>query len=212
VAVISTPKLFTERFVPPKVYVGVLSKMLGGLWPTWEPETIWADIRDEAGVDVSDEVRDKINALRLLLTTDNFWEEFTVFENVILAFNDRHVDPSYVQVCLPQELAYGLTVAGSIKVKPFSSEIINYIRACCTQDGLVVYPNIFSFAQPRFEDPTLRELVHDTQKVWDAQRFAQLRVPPGEEEDAVVVQVAKLHDIDVYVKERLDKGLSLKLA
>jgi len=212
VTAIPLRKLFTERFVPPRVYVGVLSKMLGGLWPTWEPETIWEEIRIETGAQVSDEVRDKINALRLVLTTDNFWEEFTVFENVILAFNDRHVDPSYMQVCLPQELAYGLTVAGSVKVKPFAADIINYVRACCEQDGLVVYPNIFSFAQPRFEDAALRELVYEARKVWDTQRFAHLRVPAGEEDDPVVVQVAKLHDISIYVKERLDKGLSLKIA
>lgn len=211
-AVISLKNLFTERFVPPKVYVGVLSKMLGGNWPTWEPETVWADIFDETGVEVSDEVRDKISALRLVLTTDNFWEEFTVFENVILAFNDRYVDPDYLQVCLPQELAYGMTVAGSVKVKPFDSDITNYIRACCTQDGLMVYPNIFAFAEPRYENPVLSELVQNVRKVWDLERFAQLRVPSGEEDDPVVVQVAKLHDIAVYTKERLDKGLSLKLA
>ena len=48
--------------------------------------------------------------------------------------------------------------------------------------------------------------------MWDIERFTQLRVPEGEEDDPVVVQVAKLHDIEVYVRERLDKGMGTKIA
>ena len=137
--VTSVKGLFTERFIPPKVYTRVLGKMFGDAWLRWEPETLWDEIHDETGATVSDEVRDKIMALRLLIVADNFWDEFTVFENTILAFNDRLVDPTYIQVCLPQELGYGLTVANGVKVKQFDSEIINYVRACCSQDGLMVY-------------------------------------------------------------------------
>jgi len=208
----SAKGLFTERFIPPKIYLRVLGKMFGNAWLRWEPETLWDEIRDETGASVSDEVRDKIMALRLLLVADNFWEEFTVFENTILAFNDLLVDPTCIQVCLPHELGYGLTVANGVKVKPFDSEISNYIRACCDQDGLMVYHRSFSFAQPRYENEKLRELVNNTRKVWDIERFTQLLVPDGEEDDPVVVQVAKLHDIEVYVRERLDKGMSLKVA
>lgn len=205
-------RLFTERFIPPRVYVRVLTSMFRNAWFRWEPETLWAEIRDETGADVSEEVRDKINALRLLLAADNFWEDYTVFENTIIAFNDRMVDPTYIQVCLPQELAYGLTVAGAIRLRQFSSEVINYVRGCCTQDGLVVYHRSFAFAQPRYDDERLRELVQEIRKVWDIERFTQLRVPAGAEDDTVVVQVAKLHDIEVYVRERVDKGLTMKVA
>lgn len=208
----SAKKLFTERFTPPKVYTLVLSKIFGRRWIEWEPETLWDEIRDEFRVEVSDEVRDKINALRLLMVVDNFWEEFTVFEKTIIAFNDRLVDPTYIQVCLPQELGYGLTVANSVRVKPFTSEIINYVRACCTQDGLLVYHRSFNFAQPRYDNERMREIVQATRKIWDIERFTQLRVPAGEEDDPVVVQVAKLHDIEVYVRERLDKGRALRVA
>lgn len=204
--------LFTERFIPPRVYEQVLARMFGNSWLKWEPETLWAEIKDETSSVVSDEARDKINALRLLMVADNFWDEYTVFENTILAFNDQMVDPGYIQVCLPQELAYGLTVAGAIRLRPFSSEIVNYVRGCCTQDGLIVYHRSFAFAQPRYDDEHLRELVQNVRKVWDIERFTQLRVPAGEEGDAVVVQVAKLHDIEVFVRERVDKGLTMKVA
>jgi len=210
--VVSAKGLFTERFIPPRVYTQVLGKMFGNAWLRWEPETLWDEIRSETGAQVSDEVRDKLLALRLLMVADNFWDEFTVFENTILAFNDRMVDPTYMQVCLPQELGYGLTVANNVKVKKFDSEIVNYIRACCEQDGLAVYHRSFAFAQPRYESDSMRELVRNTRKTWDIERFTQLRVPDGEEDDPVVMQVGRLHDIEVYIRERMEKGLSLEVA
>lgn len=208
----SSAALFTERFIPPEVYVKVLGRMFGDLWLRWEPETLWAEIRDEAGAAISDGVRDKINALRLLLSADNFWEDFFVFEKTILAFNDKMIDPTGIQVCLPHELAYGLTVANVVRSKPFSPEVTNYIRACCAQDGLVVYPRVFSFAQPIYESLALKDLVDSTLKTWNLDKFTQLKVPAGEESDPVVIQVAKLHDIEVYVRERIDKGLHTEIA
>lgn len=197
--------LFTRKFIPPAVYREALTALLGPEWLGWTPETIWSHVED-LGVGVTDWVRDKINALQTLLTTQDFWNNYFLFEKIVLAFNDRMVDPEHVQVCLPEELAYGLTVAGRIKEKPFDPEIVHYVRGCCEQAGLAVYHRSFRFAEPTYEREDLRRLVSEVRRVWDVERFTQIRIPPEREHDPVMAQVGRLHDIEVYVVERLEKG------
>jgi hypothetical protein len=198
--------VFLERFIPPRVYGRILSGKYNFSWWEWDPETLWLAIEDDFGAQVIDEVRDKINALRVINTTRDFWEDFSVFEKIIIAFNDRYVDVEHIQVCLPEELAYGLTVANSIVMHPFSREIKIYIQACCKQAGLLAYPRSLAFAQPRYEDEGLRDLVQRIRREWDIERFTLLTIPERLQHDPVMVQVGRLHDIEVYVQERLAKG------
>lgn len=198
--------VFQKKFFPPKIYGRILFGKYGRAWLEWDPQTLWMEIRDDFGAEVSDEVREKINAFRVFLTTRDFWEDYFVFEKIILAFNDRYTDTENIQVCLPEELGYGLTVANSIVIRSFDREIIAYIQACCRQSGLIVYHRSFAFAQPRYEDSDLRSLVQEVRKVWDIERFTQITIPESQQEDAVMLQVGKLHDIEVYIRERLAKG------
>jgi len=197
--------VFRERFIPPEIYSRILFGRFGNAWLNWDPTTLWMEIEDDFGTTVSDEVRDKINALRALLTIRDFWEDYTVFEKVIIAFNDRYVDTEHIQVCLPEELGYGLTVTNAIVVRPFSREIKAYIQGCCRETGLLVYHRAFAFAQPPYSGE-LKELAQEVRKVWDIERFAQLSIPEHQQHDPVMVQVGKLHDIEVYIQERLAKG------
>jgi len=198
--------VFRERFIPPGIYLRILSGKYSKSWLEWDPETLWTEIRDDFGSGVSDEVRDKINALRVFLTTHNFWDDFDVFEKIVIAFNDRYVDVEHIQVCLPEELGYGLTVANSIVMHSFNGEIKAYIQACCHQAGLLVCHRSFAFAQPYYEDEEIRKLAQEVRKVWDIERFTQLTIPESQQHDPVMVQVGKLHDIEVYIRERLAKG------
>jgi hypothetical protein len=197
--------VFRERFIPPDVYRRILFGKYGRTWLGWDPQTLWMEIEEDFHTKVTDEVRDKINALRTLLTTRDFWDDFSVFEKIVIAFNDRYVDTEHIQVCLPEELGYGLTVANSIVVRPFSNEIKVYIQACCRGSGLLVYHRAFAFAQPPYTGE-LKELAQEIRKVWDIERFTQLTIPEHQQHDPVMAQVGKLHDIEVYVKERLAKG------
>jgi hypothetical protein len=198
--------VFRERFFPPSIYQRILFGKYGRSWLRWDPQTLWTEIAEDFGTKVGDEVRDKINALRILFTTQEFWEDYAVFEKVIIAFNDRYVDTENIQVCLPEELGYGLTVANSIVMKPFSREVKVYIQGCCRQAGLLVYHRSFAFAQPYYEDPEVRKLAQEVRKVWDIERFTQITIPESQQHDPVMVQVGKLHDIEVYIRERLAKG------
>ena len=197
--------VFRERFIPPDVYRRILFGKYGGSWLEWDPQTLWMELEEDFLVQVSDEVRDKINALRTLLTTRDFWDDFAVFEKIVIAFNDRYVNTEHIQVCLPEELGYGLTVVNSVVVHPFSREIKVYIQGCCREAGLLVYHRAFAFAQPPYEGE-MRALAQEVRKIWDIERFAQITIPENQQHDPVMVQVGRLHDIEVYIKERLAKG------
>jgi len=197
--------VFRERFIPPHVYRRILFGKYDGAWLEWDPQTLWLEIQDDFGVEVSDEVRDKINALRTFFMTREFWDDYAVFEKIILAFNDRYVDVENIQVCLPEELGYGLTVANAIAVRSFSREVAAYVQGCCHQAGLLVYHRSFAFAQPPYSGE-LKDLAQEVRKVWDIERFTQLSIPEHQQHDPVMVQVGKLHDIEVYIRERLAKG------
>jgi len=205
-------ELFTAKHVVPEAYSRILKARFGKEWVDWEAETLWKEIRSEFGAEVSDEVREKLNALKTHLTTTLFWDSFDVFEKTILAYNDRHVEPGIIQVCVPQEIAYGMTVAAGVRhQKKFDIEVLMYIRACCDSDGLVVFPQAFHFAQPEYKDEHLAALAKNVWAVWKPELLGKLVVPPSKEDDPEFIQLAKIHDIEVYVAEKLEHGKALEV-
>lgn len=195
--------LFTQRFILPRVYRDLLHRVLGPDWAEWDPDTLWLEIANAFGTRPSDPVRDKLNALRIVLTTSNFWNEYLVFEKVVIAFNDRMVDPEYIQVCRPEELAYGLEAAHQVLDKKFSNEVVMYVRGCCEQAGLIAYHRTFRFAEPVYKDPVLAGIVRQAHERWKDDEYKPVTVPV-DSEDPVEIQVGKLHDIEVYLRERVD--------
>ena len=123
-------EIFLKKYVTPNVYKRTLDSVFGEEWrnkeDAWEPETIRQEIERIWAIEPLDEVFEKIMALQTYLTTDLFWDDLIAFENIVLAFNDRHVDPDMIQSCTPEELAYGVEVAS--RVRPERNWIIDIIE------------------------------------------------------------------------------------
>jgi len=203
-------KVFIREFVRPTVYRDLLTSTFGQDWLEWEPETIHREIERVFGVRPLDQVFEKIMALQTFLTTDLLWDDVLAFENIILAFGDRHVDPDLVQSCTPEELAYGVAVAeelGKPHDEPFVNDIIKYIQACHQLAGVVVYHPSLKFAQPDYSE-LLSAIVW---RVEQALSSGETPSEPLDLDDVFQVQLAKTLDVTVYVDERLIKGMvSLK--
>lgn len=211
--------VFFRSHVPPKVYRELLDKTFGGSWLEWEPETILREIRRVFGVAPTSFVQDKIFALQTFLVTDLFWDDVMAFEDMILAFGDRYVDPDLIQVCLPEEIAYGMTVALELgKKKDFVPDIVEYIRACHRDAGVLVYHPILAFAQPEYEDGFRKGVAEKVALLLIKDKTSELRsaldgefkdarpVMEVNHEDPVSVQLAKARDVRAYVQERLERG------
>lgn len=198
--------LFFRNFIPPKAYQEALGKLFGARWLDWEPETLLAELRRALGVTPTSIIQDKIFALQTYLKTSGFWDNPLIFENMILAFGDRYVDPDLIQGCLPDELAYGMTVAGDLP-KPqgtaLAEDIVEYIRGCHREAGVLVYHPVLAFAQPEYTGE-IKRIADEVKKLIDKDVIPK---EPVDLDDPVQVQLAKSRDVGVYVQERLDRGV-----
>jgi hypothetical protein len=188
--------IFTTPRVLPGVYEAELNRKFSSDWLTWEPETLWSEIRRIYGFQPVASVANKINALRVLITKPElFFKDATVFENMVLAACDLNVDPVSFQLASPEEVVFGIEaftpIALNHKVsQPFGPEIVAYIRAVCQNDGLLVYPATLKFAQPAYMDE-LRRI---------AEKIVPRETPPTDETDIPGVQGFKLYQIIQCVK------------
>lgn len=189
-------ELFTSKHVPPQAYKILLDKEFGAEWVTWEPEALRSEISRVFGAEVTEEVNNKISALRILLTTSLFYTDATVFENIVLAMNDLFIDPEALQVATPEEIVYALRVISPVSPnkQPFSREVVTYVDVSCKQVGLLKYPAELAFAQPSYTG----ELAALASKI-SAQNPAQAKI---DETDVVQVQSLRLYQIQEYVNAK----------
>jgi hypothetical protein len=188
--------IFTAASVQPGIYESELNSKLGKAWPAWQPETLWSEITRIYGAPPSSSAADKIGALKTLLTKpDLFFQDATVFENMILAACDLNVDPAAFQLAAPEELIVGIETWLPIAINHktmqlFGPEIVEYIRVSCQNAGLLVYPETLRFAQPEYPE----ELSTFAAQIKPSSTY------PTDETDVVAVQSYKLYQIDQSAK------------
>lgn len=194
--------LFLQNHIPPKAYKDALDKAFSAEWMSWEPETIVQELFRVFRVVPIYAVREKIFALQTFLTTHVFWDNPLTFEDIVLAFGDRYVDPGLLQGCLPEELAYGVLVANQVQKDNFAPDVVLYVRGCHHAAGVLVYHDALSFAQPTYEGENARVSAAVTRML------ANGTVPPKDinQDDPVWVQFAKTWDVAAYVQERMERG------
>jgi hypothetical protein len=186
--------LFRSKGIWPGAYQSVLNRQFGTAWLSWEPETLWTEIKRIWQADPSGEVRSKILAIRVAITTDLFYSDAPAFENMVLAINDLQYDPGEIQLASPEELVYALRMLGPLKDGIFSREVTGYIRACCRKAGLVRYPDELRFAEPAYPAELAQHVKHI--KVKDGG-------PDLDPSSVVDVQSDLLYRINIYVANKM---------
>lgn len=187
-----------DRNCTPDQYMQDFGRVFKNRWYQWEPETLWKEIHREYGVDVVEKpgVTDKINAIRVFHTTDRFWDDPQVFENIVIAFNNEEPNPDVIEVCTPAELIVGLTLATAIKKKKFDHDVLAYINACMREAGMIAWPVI------------LREYKqgYSKQALQDAERIESMfdqKKEPDKNNLLDWVQYSKLALADAEARSRL---------
>ncbi len=187
-------RIFNSAGVPPKVYQVVLTRAFGKEWFSWLPETLYTEIERKWGLRPTAEVSDKINALKIFLTTDLFYHDAPVFEHIVHAINDVECDPETLQLSSPDEIAYAFHVLGPFDDTIFEREIVAYIRTCCDNAGLLVYPQAIKFAQPEYSE-----------KLKGYVSRIKPQLAPLDSKEISDVQSNKLYTINQAVADRLAK-------
>ncbi len=190
--------------VHPILLLRDLTRTYGKEWLSWEPETIWSEIRSDDDVDVTRVNKDKIMAVRLAVKTDFPWKRLDLFENVALAFAGLVPRFDVMQPLEPYQIALAVDVL--FRIHPgieYDDDVKGYIAALVVHDGLSwVPPELFGDV-----DPMVKELRNDDEvadqvrKAWDAGEAP-------EEDSAAGSQIATLSAIRKYL-EGMDDQLEL---
>jgi len=144
---LSQPKsdsIFSNPNTPPKSLAEKLIDEYGADWVKWLPETIREQLWRDYG-DIPEEVIQKIFAIKILLSNDDFWNSPYVFQNIILAFNNVYPDFGFFQDISPAQIVHGILEAKKIREYDFDEIIKSYIRNALYDHGLFAPPQQLDF-------------------------------------------------------------------
>jgi hypothetical protein len=111
-----------------------------------EPETI-RRIMPEA----SDTEIDKLMALVSLYKTMHFFENFYIFENIVLALNGVKPDFAVLQGSSPEQMWYAIETAHKLyPTREFAPEVLKYIEYMFNKYGVYVYPPYLDMMNPYY--------------------------------------------------------------
>lgn len=154
---------------------------------------------------VPDLVRQKLYALRIVITSDSahsFWE---VFEKVGSVFNDRLANFSTIQALSSAECARTLAIMENIRPDQYTREVCIYVAACCHTDGLLTvkpskWLNHFDQELQVFnaESSATPEQVNEIKKSYKELSLGKRQKPEDSTGD---LQAVKLLGIDAYAEE-----------
>lgn len=133
-------EMLNDDDTPATILNAMMISIFGGQWYVWELETVYSELKRVAGVDeLSDFIQDKLAAIIVLLTTDRFYNEWEVFENIGHAFNHNIVFPAQMQPLEAEEANWVIYEAELLDESflSFSSDVKAYLRTILHTEGIV---------------------------------------------------------------------------
>jgi ribosomal protein L37E len=130
----------------------VLDEILTTLWPGWveqEPETTLAMVRsftNQGAVDPA--IRTKINALKVIHSSESPWDDWEVCQWVGQALNDQIADFSNAYRPELGELFITVETLNKLRKLVFMDEVKRWMAACCLDLGIIYVPQPLDFLQP----------------------------------------------------------------
>lgn len=189
---------WNETSTPPSWYASKIIGKYDQEWFEWEPETLWITIQKDFKTILGELARNKINATKTVLMNDSFWEEWEVFEKIVVAFNDNIPNFLMVEVPSPAQMAWAVREANYLNPgNYFSDEVSSYVRAACKEVGLVYFPDDLQFAQSK----PLGRLASDVRAGWE---MIQDNLKLDIVENDLGVNLVRLQAIAIYAQGRTD--------
>jgi hypothetical protein len=172
----------------------LLDDRWGEKWHDWEPETIWAMLSSEEGIEATDAIKNMIMALQLITKTNQPFENWHIFEKVGQAFNLNSVSFGEVQPLELSEAALTIKILNAIRPKQkFEAEVHSYVAACARHAGVIFLP--VEFFSPEAQKALLK-ISPGGHEVYEA-----MADNSRSDEPAVKIQKLKLKEISDYVTE-----------
>ena len=88
---------------------------------------------------------EKINAARTIIHSRFPFEDFYIFEDIVLALNGESPDFSVLQGCSPEQIFYAVEIIQKLRpLVEFSWECQFYTKMMCNEAGVYFYPLEFT--------------------------------------------------------------------
>jgi hypothetical protein len=150
-------RFFSYHEAHPVAITIVLLEKFGVDWFEWEPEALKSEILQTfKATSVSEHNWQKIQAIRTLTRSTNFWEEWSAFEKVIQALNNNIPRFDIAQRCTMSQMMAGVDIANQIRDESYAEEVQRYIAACSLDEGVTYLPSPLDFAQRILSSPMYR--------------------------------------------------------
>lgn len=147
-------RLFAWHDAHPVAMMMVLLEKFGHEWLTWEPEALRNEIITTfRATSISETNWNKIQAIRTLMMSIDFWEHWEVFEKVIQALNNNIPRFDVMQRCTVAQLMAGIDMVSDIRKEPFGREIEYYVAGCAVDQGITHLPEPLDFAARALAEP-----------------------------------------------------------
>ena len=170
-------------------------RLFGTGYLAWEAETIWAELQRRCGATPSNLNKDKINACRTLHISEQPYEDWNLFEKIIVALNNTPVMFDTMQKPPPAAIAHGVTVISTLRAQPFSYDVELYITGVLLDAGLVYPPEPLLFVSDKLEKHVPRELFLAMQRLNSVSKMSLPR------DEALAYQVLRLRSIEDYLRK-----------
>lgn len=133
-------------------------KLFGEDWLSWEPRTIYEELRDRGFGNISQHRSNtqKLQAFRTARNTIMPWMEWEVFEKVGHAFNGYVPNFDLIEPLSIGEVMITVDCLRACQVVPFADEVKRYIAACGENEELEFLPDPITFAMPLLCQPRYR--------------------------------------------------------
>lgn len=155
-------------------------------WVNWLPATLWKEFP------CNDITKNKIRAIQTLLTKPDVQFDVEAFSHIVTSFNNTIPDWSILSPIPCEEIVYGLDQIRKIHEFDLWPEVEAFIKACMVHDGIIWLPWL--------DIEEKNGLEYDTKSlklVWDKVKDNSVEMNL---ENILHVQIAKLYDIQSYLK------------
>jgi hypothetical protein len=114
-------------------------------WMTWEPDVLAQEIKEDFGVDLSPEARDKIWAFVTALTTNRFYNDPMVFNHVANALLGQPLSMIVYEPATLEEMAWAVLEVGLSDLEgeeepEWGPEVVAYVSQVLRKEGVPAFP------------------------------------------------------------------------
>lgn len=185
---VTSSNIFRNSAAHPVILYTFMLDKYGPAWLTWDPDAIWLVIEKDFKTSIASITKEKLNAIKTLISVDSFWWVWEVFEKVTQAMNNNIVRFDILQPPTLGQMVNAVRLAKKMRpeMKTFEEEVARYVSAIALEEGVEYLPPPLTFAQP-FLGPAPKDVVA---------RYKELSTTPLSKvrfsETAPDIQAAKL--------------------